>query len=78
MPTDCEEPKKDDLWMISAKLKGIGYLLQDQNRAAIPLDQEQADYGVGQIIVDLADRIKEFHERLDGMVSSRDSDDSDD
>jgi hypothetical protein len=73
MPTISKSDKRSDLWEISAKLIGIAHLIQDQNHEKYPDDYESGAFGVGLILIDLADRIRSFHEQLESLTSGNDS-----
>jgi hypothetical protein len=64
-----ETVRKSDLWEISAKLRGIALLIQDQNCEEYSSDYGSGAFGVGLILIDLADQIRSIHEQLERLTS---------
>lgn len=53
------------LWAISCKLHGIGDLIQGYESEP-PLNRSEVNYGIGQIIIDLATELETVRNQMEG------------
>ena len=62
---DFESHIPAKLWKIGSKLLGVGELIKFQNGEPA-LNQDEANFGVGEIITDLAEELRDIRDELEG------------
>jgi hypothetical protein len=64
--TETDDTKiPGELWKIGCKLTGIGELIKFSNGEAA-LNQDEANLGVGEILTDLAEELRDIRDELEG------------
>ena len=58
------------LWVASTKLQGLGNLMSNFNHDAI-LNQDQAAYGIGQILLETADELESICTAIDPTTANQ-------
>jgi hypothetical protein len=66
-PADLESPNiPAQLWTIMTKLYGVGELIRS-SRGEAALNQDEVNYGIGEIITDLADELREIRDVIEAQ-----------
>lgn len=60
-----EESISDSISNISAKLYALGELIKFRDASAISIDEDEVNYGIGEILTDLAQELEDIRRALE-------------